>query len=138
MINIHINSICDPFQLWYYTYCIMFKNAGKHGASCFFFFAFFVINRADVVLFLEIIRIFQAFLLVRFWLQRYFYISDYYCCNSYFISSTQSFMSVSTFDLNAHAATRDYNITPRIDYRTVVKVDGPLVILDNVKFPKFA
>lgn len=36
------------------------------------------------------------------------------------------------------AVTRDYTITPRIDYRTVVKVDGPLVILDNVKFPKFA
>lgn len=47
-------------------------------------------------------------------------------------------MSIKTFDLNAQAATRDYNITPRIDYRTVVKVDGPLVILDNVKFPKFA
>ena len=47
-------------------------------------------------------------------------------------------MSISTFDINASAVTRDYNITPRIDYRTVVKVDGPLVILDNVKFPKFA
>lgn len=47
-------------------------------------------------------------------------------------------MSVNTFDINATAATRDYKITPRIDYRTVVKVDGPLVILDNVKFPKFA
>lgn len=47
-------------------------------------------------------------------------------------------MSINTFDINATAATRDYNITPRIDYRTVVKVDGPLVILDNVKFPKFA
>ena len=43
------------------------------------------------------------------------------------------------------AASRDYFISPRIDYRTVVKgiynyiilVDGPLVILDNVKFPKF-
>jgi V-type H+-transporting ATPase subunit B len=38
--------------------------------------------------------------------------------------------------INAEAASRDYNIAPRIDYRTVVKVDGPLVILDNVKFPK--
>ena len=47
-------------------------------------------------------------------------------------------MSINTFDINAQAATRDYNITPRIDYRTVVKVDGPLVILDNVKFPKYA
>ena len=42
------------------------------------------------------------------------------------------------FNANVQAVTRDYNITPRIDYRTVVKVDGPLVILDNVKFPKFA
>ena len=41
-------------------------------------------------------------------------------------------------NVNAAAAVRDYNIAPRIDYRTVVKVDGPLVILDNVKFPKYA
>lgn len=40
--------------------------------------------------------------------------------------------------INASAASRDYNIAPRIDYRTVVKVDGPLVILDNVKFPRYA
>jgi vacuolar-type H+-ATPase subunit B/Vma2 len=31
-----------------------------------------------------------------------------------------------------------YNIDPRIEYRTVNKVEGPLVILDNVKFPKYA
>eukprot|EP01017_Pseudomicrothorax_dubius_P004466 TRINITY_DN1089_c0_g1_i2.p1 TRINITY_DN1089_c0_g1~~TRINITY_DN1089_c0_g1_i2.p1 ORF type:complete len:332 (-),score=94.40 TRINITY_DN1089_c0_g1_i2:32-1027(-) len=36
------------------------------------------------------------------------------------------------------AVTRDYNIAPRIDYRTIIKVEGPLVIVDNVKFPKFA
>lgn len=36
------------------------------------------------------------------------------------------------------AATRDYNIAPRIDYRTVLDVEGPLVVLDNVKFPKYA
>lgn len=47
-------------------------------------------------------------------------------------------MEKDLFSTNIQAATRDYNITPRIDYRTVVKVDGPLVILDNVKFPKFA
>lgn len=40
--------------------------------------------------------------------------------------------------INAAAASRDYNIAPRVDYRTVVKVDGPLVILDNVKLPKYA
>ena len=26
------------------------------------------------------------------------------------------------FNVNAQAVTRDYNITPRIDYRTIVKV----------------
>lgn len=36
------------------------------------------------------------------------------------------------------AAIRDYNVAPRIDYRTVLKVDGPLVVLDDVKFPKYA
>ena len=41
-------------------------------------------------------------------------------------------------NINAEAATRDYNIAPRIDYRTILKVDGPLVVLDNVKFPKYA
>jgi len=40
--------------------------------------------------------------------------------------------------VNAAAAKRDYNITPRIDYRTVLDVEGPLVVLDNVKFPKYA
>jgi V-type H+-transporting ATPase subunit B len=28
------------------------------------------------------------------------------------------------------------NLTPRVDYRTVVDVEGPLVVLENVKFPK--
>lgn len=32
----------------------------------------------------------------------------------------------------------DYNIAPRIDYRTILDVEGPLVVLDNVKFPKYA
>ena len=41
-----------------------------------------------------------------------------------------------TAGTNAAAAKSDYNITPRIDYRTVLDVEGPLVILDNVKFPK--
>lgn len=31
-----------------------------------------------------------------------------------------------------------YNLTPRVDYRTVLKVEGPLVILDNIKFPKYS
>ena len=38
--------------------------------------------------------------------------------------------------VHVDAITRDYNVAPRLDYRTVVRVDGPLVILDNVKFPK--
>ena len=47
-------------------------------------------------------------------------------------------MEKETFQANLSAVTRDYNIAPRIDYRTIIKVDGPLVILDNVKFPKYA
>ena len=33
---------------------------------------------------------------------------------------------------------RDYKVKPRLDYRTIAGVNGPLVILDNVKFPKYA
>jgi V-type H+-transporting ATPase subunit B len=36
------------------------------------------------------------------------------------------------------AISTDYNIAPRIDYRTVLDVEGPLVVLDNVKFPRYA
>ncbi|VDD77370.1 unnamed protein product [Mesocestoides corti] len=36
------------------------------------------------------------------------------------------------------AVTRDYISHPRISYRTVSGVNGPLVILDDVKFPKYA
>jgi len=36
---------------------------------------------------------------------------------------------------NAAAATRDYNVHPRVDYQTISGVEGPLVILDHVKFP---
>ncbi|VDK25549.1 unnamed protein product [Taenia asiatica] len=36
------------------------------------------------------------------------------------------------------AVTRDYVLHPRISYRTVSGVNGPLVILDDVKFPKYA
>jgi V-type H+-transporting ATPase subunit B len=45
---------------------------------------------------------------------------------------------VNIFKVNASAASRDYHIFPRLDYRTVTAVNGPLVILDNVKLPKFA
>merc|ERR1712117_822626 len=38
---------------------------------------------------------------------------------------------------NAAAATRDYKVYPRIDYRTIVGVEGPLVIMDDVKFPTY-
>jgi V-type H+-transporting ATPase subunit B len=40
-------------------------------------------------------------------------------------------------ETHVKAITRDYNIAPRVDYRTVLDVEGPLVILDNVKFPKY-
>jgi len=40
--------------------------------------------------------------------------------------------------VNAYAALKDYNVLPRLDYSSVSGVKGPLVILDNVKLPKFA
>ena len=40
-------------------------------------------------------------------------------------------------DAHVKAVTTNYNITPRVDYRTVLDVEGPLVVLDNVKFPKY-
>lgn len=43
-----------------------------------------------------------------------------------------------TAAVHAAAALRDYNLQPRLDYRTVQGVNGPLVILDNIKFPKYA
>uniref|UniRef100_H3GAT6 Vacuolar proton pump subunit B n=2 Tax=Phytophthora ramorum TaxID=164328 RepID=H3GAT6_PHYRM len=42
------------------------------------------------------------------------------------------------FQANAAAVVRDYYVEPRIDYRTISGVNGPLVILENVKLPKFA
>lgn len=39
---------------------------------------------------------------------------------------------------HAMAVTRDYISQPRLTYKTVTGVNGPLVILDDVKFPKFA
>lgn len=40
--------------------------------------------------------------------------------------------------VHAAAATRNFSVQPRLDYRTVTGVNGPLVILDNVSFPKYA
>jgi V-type H+-transporting ATPase subunit B len=46
--------------------------------------------------------------------------------------------SPSIHEINASAANRDYNVKPRLDYRTVSGVNGPLVILDNIKFPRYS
>ncbi|KAG5266310.1 hypothetical protein AALO_G00229550 [Alosa alosa] len=39
---------------------------------------------------------------------------------------------------HAQAVTRNYISQPRLTYSTVSGVNGPLVILDNVKFPRYA
>uniref|UniRef100_A0A3B3XCE1 ATPase F1/V1/A1 complex alpha/beta subunit N-terminal domain-containing protein n=1 Tax=Poecilia mexicana TaxID=48701 RepID=A0A3B3XCE1_9TELE len=39
---------------------------------------------------------------------------------------------------HAMAVSRDYISQPRLTYKTVSGVNGPLVILDQVKFPKYA
>jgi V-type H+-transporting ATPase subunit B len=36
------------------------------------------------------------------------------------------------------AVMKNYHVQPRLDYKTVSGVNGPLVILDNVKLPKYA
>ena len=64
---------------------------------------------------------------------------DFYC----FFQPLISFLSPpnlpsSTANINAAAVVRDYKVKPRLDYRTIAGVNGPLVILDNVKFPKYA
>ncbi|KAG6922535.1 ATPase H+ transporting V1 subunit B1, partial [Chelydra serpentina] len=38
----------------------------------------------------------------------------------------------------ARAVTRNYVTNPRLTYRTVCGVNGPLVVLDNVKFAQYA
>lgn len=45
---------------------------------------------------------------------------------------------LNAFEVNAMAALRDYSVKPNLDYSSVAGVKGPLVILDNVKLPKYA
>jgi V-type H+-transporting ATPase subunit B len=51
-------------------------------------------------------------------------------------ATTRSRKEMSMF--NAAAAVRDYHVEPRIEYRTIAGVQGPLVILENVKSPTYA
>ncbi|KAJ3566930.1 hypothetical protein NP233_g6689 [Leucocoprinus birnbaumii] len=39
--------------------------------------------------------------------------------------------------INAAAVTKEYRVQPHLDYRTVSAINGPLVVLDNVKFPSY-
>lgn len=40
--------------------------------------------------------------------------------------------------INAAAALRNYHVHPRIDYRTIGGVNGPLLVMDHVRFPRYA
>lgn len=40
-------------------------------------------------------------------------------------------------NVNAAAASRDYFVEPRMDYSTISAVNGPLVVLENVKGAKY-
>jgi hypothetical protein len=58
-----------------------------------------------------------------------------------FGKTSASKMSMSRREIqfaNAAAAVRDYTVEPRLEYRTIAGVQGPLVILENVKAPRFA
>lgn len=46
--------------------------------------------------------------------------------------------AAAAFTSNFAAVTRDYHVNPRLNYKTISGVNGPLVILDNVKLPKYA
>jgi V-type H+-transporting ATPase subunit B len=46
--------------------------------------------------------------------------------------------AMDAFNANAAAVVRDYSVEPKTRYSTISGVNGPLVILDNVKGPKFA
>ena len=56
------------------------------------------------------------------------------------MSSSSSLLSsdFAKVQLQASLATRDFTCEPRVEYRTVTGVSGPLVILDRVKNAKFA
>eukprot|EP00753_Platysulcus_tardus_P001056 PLAT11009.1.p2 GENE.PLAT11009.1~~PLAT11009.1.p2 ORF type:complete len:555 (+),score=271.91 PLAT11009.1:48-1667(+) len=54
------------------------------------------------------------------------------------VKSGEPAAGLSGVDLHVAAAARDYYVHPRLDYRTISAVNGPLVVLDNVKFPRFA
>lgn len=46
--------------------------------------------------------------------------------------------ALSAASIHAAAATRDYNLNPRVTYQTITGVEGPLVIIDKVKCPRYA
>ena len=46
--------------------------------------------------------------------------------------------AMKAFMENATAVIKNYQIVPRLEYKTISGVNGPLVILDHVKFPKYA
>eukprot|EP01026_Neomeris_dumetosa_P045102 TRINITY_DN381_c0_g1_i3.p1 TRINITY_DN381_c0_g1~~TRINITY_DN381_c0_g1_i3.p1 ORF type:complete len:498 (-),score=102.88 TRINITY_DN381_c0_g1_i3:189-1682(-) len=52
--------------------------------------------------------------------------------------ATDTLGSSAAFKANVEAVTRDYVCEPRIEYRTVGGVSGPLVVVELVKRPKFA
>ena len=46
--------------------------------------------------------------------------------------------AMKAFVENAEAILKSYKVEPRLEYKTISGVNGPLVILDHVKFPKYA
>jgi len=42
------------------------------------------------------------------------------------------------FLVNSQAVVQKYTVNPRLEYKTIGGVNGPLVVLDHVKFPKYA
>ncbi|KRX49987.1 V-type proton ATPase subunit B [Trichinella britovi] len=56
-------------------------------------------------------------------------------------SSASFFQTLSSSEASIQhklSVVRDYNAQPRLTYKTISGVNGPLVILDNVKYPQYA
>ena len=53
-------------------------------------------------------------------------------------TSQPNLQNMSASQINAAAAMRNYSVDPKLEYRTIAGVNGPLVILENVKKPRFA
>lgn len=64
--------------------------------------------------------------------------SHIFALHSIKMADFQDTKGMTAAQVNAAAAIRNYSVDPRLEYRTIAGVNGPLVILENVKKPRYA